>query len=128
MARLDHTAVVAAMVEGYEEQANSLKLILPAGDIDFVAAGTVTSSEPIEMLQFQNYSFPLETTEEILAKKLFYRPESFKGTSNYSDFECRGAGAASSAFFMGSDATVSAASALRLFSSRLESFRTSWPG
>ena len=70
--------VVAAMVEGYEEHANSLKLILPAGDIDFVAAGTVTSSEPIEMLRFQDYSFPLETTEEILAKKLFYRPESFK--------------------------------------------------
>ena len=70
--------VIAAMVEGYEEHANSLKLILPAGDIDFVAAGTVTSSEPIEMLKFQDYSFPLETTEEILAKKLFYRPESFK--------------------------------------------------
>ena len=70
--------VIAAMVEGYEEHANSLKLILPAGDIDFVAAATVTSSEPVEMLRFQDYSFPLETTEEILAKKLFYRPESFK--------------------------------------------------
>jgi Nucleotidyl transferase AbiEii toxin, Type IV TA system len=70
--------VVAAMVEGYEEQANSLKLVLPAGDIDFVAASTVTNFEPIEMLEFRNYSFPLETTEEILAKKLFYRPESFK--------------------------------------------------
>ena len=69
--------VIAAMVEGYEEHANSLKLILPAGDIDFVAAATVTSSEPVEMLRFQDYSFPLETTEEILAKKLFYRPESF---------------------------------------------------
>ena len=38
----------------------------------------MTSSEPIEMLKFQDYSFPLETTEGILAKKLFYRPESFK--------------------------------------------------
>jgi hypothetical protein len=56
--------VVAAMVEGYEEQANSLKLVLPAGDIDFVAASTVTNFEPIEMLEFRNYSFPLETTEE----------------------------------------------------------------
>jgi hypothetical protein len=69
---------IAAMVEGYEEQANSLKLILPAGDIDFVAAGAVTVSEPTETLRFQKYSFPLETTQEILAKKLFYRPESFK--------------------------------------------------
>ena len=40
-----------------------------------------------------------------------------RGTSIYSDFECRGAGAAaSSAFFMGSDAPEPAASALRLFS------------
>jgi Nucleotidyl transferase AbiEii toxin, Type IV TA system len=68
----------AAMVEGYEEQANSLKLILPAGDIDFVAAGAVTTAKPTETLRFQSYSFALETTEEILAKKLFYRPESFK--------------------------------------------------
>lgn len=69
---------IAAMVEGYEEQANSIKLILPAGDIDFVAAGAVTDAKPIEKLDFQGYSFPLETTEEILAKKLLYRPESFK--------------------------------------------------
>jgi hypothetical protein len=26
------------MVEGYEEQANGLKLILPSGDIDFAAS------------------------------------------------------------------------------------------
>jgi hypothetical protein len=70
--------VVGAMIEGYEEHTNSLKLILPIGDIDFIAAGAVTSSEPTEMLRFKTYSFPLETTEEILAKKLFYRPESFK--------------------------------------------------
>lgn len=74
--RLNDT--IATMVDSYEEQANSLKLILPRGDIDFVAAGAVTNSEPTEMLQFRSYSFPLETTQEILAKKLFYRPESFK--------------------------------------------------
>jgi hypothetical protein len=70
--------VTAAMVESYEEQANSVKLVLPDGDIDFIAAGRVTSAEPQESLDFGGYSFPLETTEEILAKKLLYRPESFK--------------------------------------------------
>jgi hypothetical protein len=69
---------IAAMIDGYEEQANSVKLIFPAGDIDFVAAGAVTNAEPTDKLEFHGYSFPLESTEEILAKKLLYRPASFK--------------------------------------------------
>jgi hypothetical protein len=70
--------VTAAMVDSYEEQANSVKLILPAGDIDFIAAGRVTKDGPQDTLDFQGHSFALDTTEEILAKKLLYRPESFK--------------------------------------------------
>ena len=43
-----------------------------------LAVGTVTNSESIEMLRLRDYSFPLETTEEMSAKKFFHRPESFK--------------------------------------------------
>jgi hypothetical protein len=55
------------------EQANSVKLVLPQGDIDFVAAGTVTGIAPNERLDFRGHAIALEATEEILAKKLFYR-------------------------------------------------------
>ncbi len=64
---------VAALATGYSEQANSLKLVLPDGDIDFVVAGGVTGSAPSETLEFAGWSLPLETTEEILAKKLYFR-------------------------------------------------------
>jgi hypothetical protein len=64
---------VAGMVRDYSEQANSLKLVLAAGDIDFVVAGSVTGAEPQEALEFGGRKIMLETTEEILAKKLFFR-------------------------------------------------------
>jgi Nucleotidyl transferase AbiEii toxin, Type IV TA system len=64
---------VAAMVRDYSEQANSLKLVLSEGDIDFVVAGSVTGAQPQETLEFGGRKIVLETTEEILAKKLFFR-------------------------------------------------------
>jgi Nucleotidyl transferase AbiEii toxin, Type IV TA system len=64
---------VAGMVRDYSEQANSVKLVLSAGDIDFVVAGSVTGAEPQEDLEFGGRKIMLETTEEILAKKLFFR-------------------------------------------------------
>ena len=64
---------VAARVRDYSEQANSLKLVLTQGDIDFVVAGSVTGVAPKEMLGFGRRTIMLEATEEILAKKLFYR-------------------------------------------------------
>ena len=64
---------VAGMVRDYSEQANSVKLVLSAGDIDFVVAGSVTGAEPQETLEFGGHKIVLETTEEILAKKLFFR-------------------------------------------------------
>ena len=64
---------VAGIVRDYAEQANSVKLVLPQGDVDFVAAGTVTGVAPEETLDFRGHAIALETTEEILAKKLFYR-------------------------------------------------------
>jgi hypothetical protein len=64
---------VAEMVRDYSEQANSVKLVLAQGDIDFVVAGSVTGVAPEEKLDFRGRTIMLEATEEILAKKLFYR-------------------------------------------------------
>jgi predicted nucleotidyltransferase component of viral defense system len=63
----------AALTANYAEQANSLKLVLPDGDIDFVVAGRVTAIAPSETLEFGGWSLLLESTEEILAKKLYFR-------------------------------------------------------
>jgi hypothetical protein len=64
---------VAKMVRDYSEQANSLKLVMAEGDIDFVVAGSVTGAQPQQTLEFGGRKIALETTEEILAKKLFFR-------------------------------------------------------
>ncbi len=37
---------VAAMTRDYSEQANSIKLVLADGDIDFIVSGTVTGDAP----------------------------------------------------------------------------------
>ena len=62
----------------YVEQANSVKLVLKEGDIDFIVAGNITRTNPVETIEMSNRVFLLETTEEILAKKLFYRAAHFK--------------------------------------------------
>ncbi len=64
---------VAALARDYSEQANSLKLVMSEGDIDFIVAGSVTGAKPSESLKFRNRQIVLDTTEEILAKKLFFR-------------------------------------------------------
>jgi hypothetical protein len=69
---------VAGMVRDYSEQANSIKLVLAQGDIDFVVAGSVTGVAPKETLDFRGREILLEATEEILAKKLFFRAASLK--------------------------------------------------
>jgi hypothetical protein len=64
---------VAAMARDYSEQANSVKLVLADGDIDFIVSGTVTGDAPNEMLEFQGRTVPLDSSAEILAKKLYFR-------------------------------------------------------
>lgn len=68
----------AALTANYAEQANSLKLVLEDGDVDFVVAGDVSEVRPTERLEFAGWSLPLESTEEILAKKLYFRAGTFK--------------------------------------------------
>jgi hypothetical protein len=70
--------LTAAMVTHYVEQANGLKLVLRHGDIDFVVAARVTDAQPAESLEFLGRTFPLEATEEILAKKLYHRAARFQ--------------------------------------------------
>ena len=69
---------VAGMVRDYSEQANSVRLVLAQGDIDFVVAGSVTGVAPRETLDFGGRDILLEATEEILAKKLFFRAACLK--------------------------------------------------
>ena len=74
--RLNDTT--AAMVTHYVEQASDIKLALPHGDIDFVVAHPVTEAKAVATLEFMGRTFLLEPTEEILAKKLFYRAARFQ--------------------------------------------------
>jgi hypothetical protein len=70
--------VSASYTNNYEEQANALKLNLPAGDIDFIVAAPVIPGCPVESVAFESRTILLDATAEILAKKLFYRADSFK--------------------------------------------------
>jgi Nucleotidyl transferase AbiEii toxin, Type IV TA system len=74
--RLNDTT--AAMVTGYVEQPNGIRLVLPHGDIDFVVAHPVTETKAVATLEFMGRTFLLESTEEILAKTLFYRVAQFQ--------------------------------------------------
>ncbi len=56
----------------------SVKLVLAQGEIDFVVAGSVTGIAPHEALDFCGRRIWLEPTEEILAKKLYFRAASLK--------------------------------------------------
>jgi len=61
---------VEALVAGYEEAADFLKLNLPDGEIDFIVRGSLLGL-PDEASK--ETRLPLEPVAEVLAKKLFYR-------------------------------------------------------
>ena len=62
----------------YAEQANEVKLVLPDGSVDFVVAAPVIPDAPCETITVDGRRVDLDATEEILAKKLMYRADSFK--------------------------------------------------
>ncbi|MGA2124665.1 MAG: nucleotidyl transferase AbiEii/AbiGii toxin family protein [Xanthobacteraceae bacterium] len=73
----------ASMVSDYIEQANALKLVTPHGDIDVIAAAptvprTATGSTAADSLDFEGETIVLDSTAEILGKKLLYRAASFQ--------------------------------------------------
>jgi hypothetical protein len=60
------------------EAANFVKLYLPEGEIDFVASPNLTES-PYEMAELLGRQVRLETSVEIVAKKLWHRGHAITG-------------------------------------------------
>jgi predicted nucleotidyltransferase component of viral defense system len=72
--RLNDTA--EALTGDYLEQANSLKLRFPEGEIDFIASAPLTQHPDVRELMFGR-EIRVETSTEIVAKKLWHRGERF---------------------------------------------------
>lgn len=71
----------ASMVSDYIEQANALKLVTPHGDIDVIAAAPTvprTAADNADPLDFEGETIILDSTAEILGKKMLYRAASFQ--------------------------------------------------
>jgi predicted nucleotidyltransferase component of viral defense system len=72
--RLNDTA--GSMTTDYVEQAGFLKLVFPEGEIDFVASETLTQN-PINVEMLFDQEVRVETSTEIIAKKVWHRGEQF---------------------------------------------------
>lgn len=66
------SAVAEAITGDYVEQANYVRLVLDAGEIDVVAAVNLTD-EPFELWEIMGRQVRVETAAEIVAKKLYHR-------------------------------------------------------
>lgn len=69
--------VAEQMTHDYDEAAEYLKLRFPEGEIDFIASGWLTPS-PYEKSSVLDHEANLETSAEIIAKKVRYRADTFK--------------------------------------------------
>lgn len=56
----------------YEENAEFIKLFLPAGEIDIVV-GTPLTAQPFEVVLHEGREIKVETCAEIIAKKMWHR-------------------------------------------------------
>ena len=63
---------VESLTTDYAEDANFVKLSFPEGEIDFVAAPTLTAAPANAEILFGR-AFLVETSAEIIAKKIFHR-------------------------------------------------------
>ena len=61
----------------YIEQSNFIKLKLNGQEIDFIVAPNLTGLKP-EQVYIQEYRVNIDKPQEIIAKKIYYRPESLK--------------------------------------------------
>lgn len=68
--------VAESFTADYFEQANFLKLVLPQGEIDFVVAGFLTA-DPVSSERICGRDTRVETSAEIIAKKVWYRAAEF---------------------------------------------------
>ncbi len=64
--------VAEALTTDYEEGAEYTKLFLPAGEIDIVV-GTPLTANPWETVQYRGNSIRVESSAEIIAKKMHHR-------------------------------------------------------
>ncbi|HEY4371034.1 MAG TPA: nucleotidyl transferase AbiEii/AbiGii toxin family protein [Burkholderiales bacterium] len=64
--------VAESITENYVEAALYVKLVLPAGEIDFVAAPNLTAA-PFEEWRLLEHAVKVETATEIVAKKMWHR-------------------------------------------------------
>ena len=72
--RLNDTA--ESLTTDYVEQAGFLKLVFPEGEIDFVASAALTQNPTIVETLFDR-EVRVETSTEIVAKKVWHRGEQF---------------------------------------------------
>lgn len=70
--------VAESLTNEYVEAANFVKLYFPEGEIDFVAAPNLTRA-PFESAVVMGYEVRLETSVEIIAKKLWHRGHAITG-------------------------------------------------
>lgn len=66
-----------SLTEHYVEQGNFVKLFFDEGEIDFVASGPLTEN-PFESEKILERDILVETTAEIVAKKIWHRGDEFK--------------------------------------------------
>ena len=67
---------IESLTTDYDEQANSLKLYFPQGEIDFVVAGSLTAN-PVTIERIHGRDVNVETSAEIIAKTIWYRGAEF---------------------------------------------------
>lgn len=70
------SAKAEAMTSHYDEHGNSLKLYFPEGEIDFVASAPLTQNPVVTEILFDR-QVQVETSTEIVAKKVWHRGEEF---------------------------------------------------
>jgi hypothetical protein len=68
---------VAEQVDDYTEMSNSLKLRVKHQEIDFIVAPSLTKKPTLKKM-VGNTPIYIETPEEIVIKKIFYRADAFK--------------------------------------------------
>lgn len=68
---------VEGKIDDYEEMSNSLKLKIGNKEIDFIIAPFLTKT-PFDTISIDGKRIRIETKEEIIIKKIFYRCNTFK--------------------------------------------------
>lgn len=71
---------------GYVERADSIRLYLSEGEIDFTSLARLTP-DPVTVARMRGREVRLETPEEIIAKRIWYRAASFTARDVF-DFAC----------------------------------------